>query len=122
MTAQAGADDAAEQLRIAHVCEAAGKGIELEVLDALAWRRRLAKPLSKLSRDSTRRSRHFITRPAISRSNTPTEHLERHHEDDRFTRPCVARDRIERDTDVGYVEIRPYRLRGISTKSAKTRR
>jgi len=36
MTAQAGADDAAEQLRIAHVCEAAGKGIELEVLDALS--------------------------------------------------------------------------------------
>ena len=36
VTAEAGADDSAEQLRIAHVREAAGKGIELEVLDALS--------------------------------------------------------------------------------------
>ena len=35
-TARAGADDAAEQLRIARVREAAGKGIDLEVLDALS--------------------------------------------------------------------------------------
>jgi len=34
-TARAGADDAVEQLRIARVREAAGKGIDLEVLDAL---------------------------------------------------------------------------------------
>ena len=34
-TARAGADDASEQLRIARVREAAGKGIDLEVLDAL---------------------------------------------------------------------------------------
>ncbi len=36
VTARAGADDAAEQLRIARVREAAGKGIDLEVLDALS--------------------------------------------------------------------------------------
>ncbi len=35
-TARAGADDAAEQLRIARVRDAAGKGIDLEVLDALS--------------------------------------------------------------------------------------
>jgi outer membrane protein len=35
-TARAGADDAAQQLRIARVREAAGKGIDLEVLDALS--------------------------------------------------------------------------------------
>ena len=34
-TARAGSDDAAEQLRIARVRESAGKGIDLEVLDAL---------------------------------------------------------------------------------------
>ncbi len=36
VTARAGADDAAEQFRIARVREAAGKGIDLEVLDALS--------------------------------------------------------------------------------------
>ena len=35
-TARIGADDATEQLRIARVREAAGKGIDLEVLDALS--------------------------------------------------------------------------------------
>ena len=35
-TARAGADDAAEQLRIARIRETAGKGIEIEVLDALS--------------------------------------------------------------------------------------